>query len=90
MSTRVQVILDEEEREHFRRQAEREGVSLSAWLRRAGRERLAAGQQGRITGPAGLKTFFEACDTRERGREPDWEEHRVAIEGSTAAGQSRT
>ncbi len=38
--TRIQVLLDEAEREEFRRQAEREGVSLSAWLRRAARERL--------------------------------------------------
>src|SRR5438094_78621 len=42
MSSRVQVILSDEDREAFRLQAEREGVSLSAWLRDAGRRRLDA------------------------------------------------
>jgi hypothetical protein len=37
---RIQVLVDAGQQEHFRRQAEREGLSLSAWLRRAekGRE----------------------------------------------------
>ena len=35
MATRIQVVVDEVEREAFREQAEREGVSLSAWLRAA-------------------------------------------------------
>jgi len=38
--TRVQVLLEKQEREQFRREAEREGLSLSAWLRRAGQDRL--------------------------------------------------
>ena len=38
--TRVQVLLEEQERGQFRREAEREGLSLSAWLRRAGQDRL--------------------------------------------------
>ena len=45
MATRVQVILDEAEREAFRAIAEQEGLSLSAWLRQAGKDRLAAKTQ---------------------------------------------
>ena len=90
MASRVQVILDEAERESFRRQARAEGLSLSAWLRQAGRERAKA-----CTGPAlgslrALRAFFAACDLRERGREPDWHEHLEVIETSRRRGSSRT
>jgi hypothetical protein len=29
-----------------------------------------------------LRAFFKACDLRETGREPDWQEHRQVIEAS--------
>jgi hypothetical protein len=72
---RVHVLVDDGEREQFRRQAEREGLSLSAWLRRAGQERLEARQGRRLSSLRDLKAFFRAADARETGREPDWEEH---------------
>ena len=91
MTSRVHVILDEEERELFREAAAREGISLSAWLREAGRETLES-QEGlrRVTTVKELRAFFAACDKREKGVEPDWEEHRSVIEHSIRSGQSDT
>jgi len=90
MATRVQVVLADAEREAFRRRAEMEGLSLSAWLRQAGREKLAAHRPSPITTIAELRAFFEACDTREQGREPDWEEHLAVMERSRASGAAET
>ena len=45
MATRIQVIVEEAEREAFRSVAEQEGLSLSAWLRQAGKDRLVAKTQ---------------------------------------------
>ncbi|MGH9461287.1 MAG: hypothetical protein ACRD1X_08710 [Vicinamibacteria bacterium] len=91
MSRRVQVILDEEDRELFREAAAREGVPLSAWLREAGREKLGAQERLRhVNTIKGLRAFFAACDRREEGVESDWEEHRSVIERSIRSGQSGT
>jgi hypothetical protein len=43
-----------------------------------------------LTSPADLRKFFKACDLREKGREPDWEEHLKAMEESRATGRSGT
>lgn len=91
MSKRVQVILPDDEREVFARQAAREGLSLSAWLRRSGRERLAiARREARLSTVAKLRAFFRECDGRERGREPDWDDHRAVIARSAGSGTSGT
>jgi len=37
-----------------------------------------------------LRAFFEACDAREQGSEPDWDQHRKVIEESRAAGRAAT
>ena len=37
---RVQLVIPDEDRDRFVHQARREGVTLSAWLRSAARERL--------------------------------------------------
>ena len=85
--TRIHVLLDEADKERFRRQAEREGKSLSAWLRDVALERLAAVERGAsIATVEQLDAFFSACDSRERGREPDWDEHRRVIEESKRSG----
>ena len=87
MAIRVQVILDEEEKELFQRQARREGLSLSAWLRRAGEERLSTRQASpRVETVEELRSFFAACDQRESGREPDWDEHLAVMEASKRSG----
>ena len=39
---RVQVIIPDEDKDRFVRQAQREGLTFSAWLRAAAQERLKA------------------------------------------------
>lgn len=91
MSVRVQVILDEAEQERFRREAERHGLSLSAWMREAARERLRSQRAaGRLESVKDLEEFFAACDERETGAEPSWEEHLAVIESSKRSGSSET
>jgi hypothetical protein len=87
---RVQVLLEEGEQEHFRQQAEREGLSLSAWLRQAAQERLRSRRGRRLSTQSDLRDFFRAVDAREKGREPDWDEHLAVIERSRASGSSAT
>ena len=87
MSVRVQVILDDAERDELKRLAREEGLSLSAWLREAGRSRAeAARSRRRFDSARLLHQFFAACDAREEGREPDWEEHQRVIERSRREG----
>ena len=89
--TRIQVLLSPAEKEAFRRLAKSEGLSLSAWLRRAGAERLeAATSRKRMRTADDLRTFFEECDEREAGHEPDWQEHLDVIRRSRLAGESGT
>ncbi|HSY51741.1 MAG TPA: antitoxin [Thermoanaerobaculia bacterium] len=88
---RVQVLVEETEREAFRRMAEQEGKSLSGWLRESALERLeAAKAAARISSAADLRRFFKACSLREKGREPDWQEHLKAMEASRETGRSHT
>jgi hypothetical protein len=83
MAARVQVILDEEEATRFRARARRESKSLSAWLRDAGRKALRESEQtGGLKNPAALRKFFRESNKLEKGKEPDWEEHkRIILEG---------
>lgn len=91
MSERIHVVVDAAEKARFRRMAEKEGKTLSAWLRDAARERLVAAQDDADLGTVeALDTFFEECDGRERGREPDWEEHADVIRRSRATGRTGT
>lgn len=88
---RIQVLLTESEREAFRREAERQGQSLSGWLRESGVERLdESGDRRKITTQAGLQKFFAECDRREKGREPDWEGHLRVMDSSRGRGRSGT
>ncbi|MDP9021399.1 MAG: antitoxin [Actinomycetota bacterium] len=86
---RIQVIVDEPEREAFRTQAEAEGRSLSEWLREAGRERLARSQPAELRTREDLERFFTGCDERETGREPDWDQHLEVIAQSRGSGLPR-
>ena len=91
MTTRIQVIVEETEREAFRSVAEQEGMSLSAWLRQAGKDRLAAKtQQKSIRTVKDLRRFFKSCDMQSSGREPDWEEHKKVIARSRTSGATDT
>ena len=87
--TRIHLPLDEAEKERFRRQAEREGKSLAAWLRDAARDKLTAAERRPAMDTVDeLRAFFAACTARETRREPEWDEHRRVIEGSIHFGAS--
>ncbi len=78
---RIHILVDEAERERFRREAQREGKSLAAWLRDAGRDRLATAESRlQLRTLEELRAFFAACAARETGREPDWDEHHRVIQ----------
>ena len=80
MATRVQVILDEEEMTRFRARARRESKSLSAWLRDAGRKALAEAEaKSGLKNAAALRKFFRESNKREKGKEPEWEDHKRMI-----------
>jgi hypothetical protein len=88
---RVQVLIEATEREAFRQVADREGKSLSGWLRESALDRLEATKAAaKLTSAAELRKFFKASDLREKGREPDWEEHLKVIEESRKSGRSGT
>ena len=89
---RVQLIIPDEDRDLFVRQAQREGLTFSAWLRAAVRVRLEAGQRvERFESLEDVSRFFEDCDARlGPDLEPDWEEHKRTIEDSRLRGLPNT
>ena len=72
---RIQLVLPKEDRDRFFREAQKEGISLSEWLRRAGRDRARRSTTSRRFRDANeVATFFADCDVViEEGTEPDWE-----------------
>jgi hypothetical protein len=91
MPTRIQIVLSAADRELFRRHAIAEGLSLSAWIRRAAhRWAQSAGERHPLDTPERLREFFDACDQRESGREPDWDEHLEVMRRSRSGGSTGT
>lgn len=89
--TRIHILVDETAKARYQGQAKREGKSLGAWMREAAQEKLEAmASSRRIDSPDELRRFFQACDVRERGSEPDWDEHRRVIDRSRTAGLDAT
>ena len=90
--TRVQLVIPDEDHARFVRQAEREGMSLSAWLRSAAHERLQRrSASSRFRSRADLDAFFARCDALEGpDAEPDWEDHLAVIERSRRQGHAPT
>jgi len=87
MSIRVQVILKDQEVAMFKSQAMKESKSLSAWLRDAGKKMIDLEQQQQsLTDPDSLEKFFLKCNEREKGVEPDWEDHKRLISESYQSG----
>lgn len=70
----------------YEQAARKEGLTLSSWLREAAAEKLERETPPTLASGEALKAFFEECREREEGREPDWEAHRVVIEGSRGDG----
>lgn len=89
---RVQLVIPDVDKARFVHQARREGMSLSAWLRAAARDRLAERQSGRRFRTAeDVRAFFERVHAyddleNEPEREPDWEEHLAVINESKMKG----
>lgn len=82
---RIQVVIDEAEREAFRAMARAEGRSLSEWLREAGRERLHARRSDRLATEQDVRDFFAVVDADreaagDTGREEDWEMVKARME----------
>jgi len=91
MSDRIHLVVREDEKERYRRSAEKAGLSLSEWLRAAAREKIASEAGARsIETPEELERFFAECDARHEGEppEPDWEDHERAIEASIRSGSA--
>ena len=74
---RVQLIIPDEDRDRFVHQARREGMTFSAWLRAAARDRLEERQRFKsFESPAQIEAYFRACDDLDGPeREPEWEAH---------------
>ena len=74
---RIQLVISDEDRDRYLYQARKEGMTLSAWLRAAARERLQKRQSAKpFQSPEELEEFFRACDRLEGPEpEPDWDEH---------------
>jgi len=89
---RVQLVIADEDRDRFVHQARREGMTLSAWLRAAARERLQERQRAKpFQSPEDLEEFFRACDSLESSeKEPDWDQHLDLINHSRRRGASGT
>ena len=89
---RVQLVMADEDRERFVEQARREGMSLSAWLRAAARERLATRRRVKpFETPEDVEEFFRSCASLEGPEtEPDWDEHMAVINESRGKGVART
>ncbi len=82
--TRVQLVMSDEDRDRYFHQARREGMTLSAWLMAAARERLEKRQWAApFKSPAELEEFFRACDVLAGPEmELDWSEHLALINES--------
>ena len=89
---RVQLVIPDQDRDRFVHQARKEGMTLSAWLRAAARERLRQRQQSKpFQSPEDLEEFFRACDRLDGPEtEPNWDQHLDLINQSRRRGASDT
>ena len=89
---RVQLVMSDDDRERFVDQARQEGMSLSAWLRAAARERLEKRQSVKqFESPEDVEEFFKSCAAFDGPEvEPDWGEHLRVMDESRSRGVART
>jgi hypothetical protein len=90
MDTRIHILVREADKARYRHQAEREGLSLGAWLREAAEERLEDARARLFGSVDDLRTFFDTQDEKESTPEPDWDEHRRVMERSRTSGSEPT
>lgn len=83
---RVNLVISDDDR--FIDQARREGMTMSAWLTAAARERLEKAHRARsFDSPEDVEEFFRAGDTAAGpGPEPDWKDHLEVIDRSRRHG----
>ena len=89
---RVQLVMPDADRERFVHQARQEGMSLSAWLRAAARERLEKCQSVKLfQSPENVEEFFRSCASLDGPEtEPDWSEHLRVMNESRRTGVTGT
>ena len=85
---RVNLVISDDDRDRFICQARREGMTLTAWLTAAARERLEKAHRARpFESPEDVEDFFRAGDTAAGpGPEPDWKDHLDVIDRSRTHG----
>jgi hypothetical protein len=88
MSTRIHLVLGEEEKALLEEEARRKGMTLSAWLREAAAEKLQSADPPSLSTVAELEAFFLTCDRKEAGREPSWGAHLQVMDESRRRGGS--
>ena len=89
---RVQLVMSDDDRERFVDQARQEGMSLSAWLRAAARERLEKRQSVKqFESPEDVEEFFKSCAALDGPEvEPDWDQHLRVMNESRGRGLAKT
>ena len=89
---RVQILIPDDDRDRLVHQARKDGMTLSAWLRAAAHQRLAAQQRSRpFESSEDVEAFFRQCDALEGPEtEPDWGEHLAVIDESRRRGAPTT
>ena len=89
---RVQLVMSDDDRERFVDQARQEGMSLSAWLRAAARERLEKRQSVKqFEAPEDVEEFFKSCAALDGPEvEPDWDQHLRVMNESRGRGLAKT
>ena len=89
---RVQLVMADDDRDRFVHQARLEGMSLSAWLRAAARERLQKCHSVKLfRSPDDVKEFFRSCAALDGPEtEPDWDEHLRVMRESRGQGVAGT
>ena len=89
---RVQLVMPDDDRARFVNQARREGMSLSAWLRAAARERLEKRQNVELfESPDDVTEFFRSCVALDGPEtEPDWSGHLRVMNESRGRGIAGT
>ncbi len=89
---RVQLVMADDDRDRFVHQARLEGMSLSAWLRAAARERLEKRRSVKLfRSPEDVEDFFRSCALLKGPEtEPEWDEHLRVMGESRGRGVAGT